>query len=274
MKEETLVKKVICTTPRLHGAGILATVPWCPGCHCGIIHRLLCEVIEELGIQDRAVGIPGIGCSAAITSAMETDLIWSLHGREFVVGTGVKRAVPEAIVYYTVGDGGLLAIGSGHFLNVMGRGEKLTGIFVNNSGYGRTGGQVAPTTLSGMRTTTTPYGRDPEVQGFPIHAAELAAVMKGVAYSARVTVHTAANFQRAKRAMKTAFQKQIDGIGYSILEILSSCPTNWQLSSVDCLKFIDEWMIPEYPLGEFKNVDSIDRSYSPELTKVGMIMKA
>lgn len=273
MKEKSVAKKLVCTIPRLHTGWMLAFVPWCPGCHCGIINRLLCEVMEELDIQDRAIGVMGLGCSAAITPSIDTDRVWTPHGRELVVASAVKRCVPESVVYSTVGDGALLAIGSGHFLNAAARGEKITIIFVNNGGYGRTGGQLAPTTLAGMKSTTTPYGRDPQVTGFPLHAAEIAATMKGVAYSARGTVHTAANYQRAKKAVRTAFQKQLDGIGFSIVEILSACPTNWQLNPVDCLDFIDRWMIPEFPLGEFKNVDSIDYSFDPALTKLGMVIR-
>ena len=273
MKKEAPAKKVICTIPRLHDGWMLSLAPWCPGCHIGIINRLLCEVLEELGIQDRAIGIMGLGCSAALTPSIDTDRVWTPHGRELAVASSVKRCVPQSVVYSTVGDGALLAIGAAHFLNAAARGEKITVIFVNNGGYGRTGGQVAPTTLAGMKSTTTPYGRDPQLTGFPIHGAEIAAAMKGVAYSTRVTVHTAANYRQTKRALKTAFQKQMDGIGFGIVEILAACPTNWQLSPVDSLDFIDKRMIPEFPLGEFKNVDSIDYSFDPELTKLGMVIR-
>jgi 2-oxoglutarate ferredoxin oxidoreductase subunit beta len=259
MKKEAPAKKVICTIPRLHDGWMLSLAPWCPGCHIGIINRLLCEVMEELGIQDRAIGVMGLGCSAAITPSIDTDRVWTPHGRELAVASVVKRFVPQSVVYATVGDGALLAIGAAHFLNTAARGEKITAIFVNNGGYGRTGGQVAPTTLAGMKSTTTPYGRDPQVTGFPLHGAEIASAIKGVAYSVRVTVHTAANYRQTKRAIRTAFH--------------SACPTNWQLSPVDSLEFIDKWMIPEFPLGEFKNVDSIDYSFDPELTKLGMVIR-
>jgi len=174
------------------------------------------------------------------------------------MGTAIKRIHPDAVVFTVQGDGDLGAIGLGCFMNALLRAENLTTIFLNNGTYGMTGGQMAPTTLLGQRTTTTEAGRDARASGFPTHGAELAAIMPGVAYSARVTVHTAANFQRAKKALRTAFQKQIDGIGYGFVEFLSACPQVWRMDPIECLRFIDEDMIAEYPLGEFKNVDSID----------------
>jgi len=173
------------------------------------------------------------------------------------MATALKRIHPDTVLITCQGDGDLGAIGLGCFMNALSRGEKLTTIFLNNAGYGMTGGQMAPTTLLGQVTTTSPGGRDPEIAGYPIHVAELAAVMKGTAYSARVTVHTPANYQKAKKAIKLALQKQIEGIGYGFVEFLSACPASWRMTPSECLEFIDEKMLAEYPLGEFKNVDRI-----------------
>jgi len=174
------------------------------------------------------------------------------------MATALKRIHPDTIVITCQGDGDLGAIGLGCFMNALSRGEKLTTIFLNNAGYGQTGGQMAPTSLLGQITTTTPGGRDPGTSGYPLHVAELAAVMRGTAYSARVSVHTPANFQRAKKAVKLALQKQIDGIGYGFVEFLSACPPSWRMSPDECWEFIDKNMLAEYALGEFKNVDRID----------------
>lgn len=232
---------------------------YCPGCHYGIIARLLCEVMEELGIEGKAIGLAGVGCSFG-GMPLTIDIDWTScpHGRAPTMATAIKRIHPDATVFTVQGDGDLGAIGLGSFMNALVRGENLTTVFLNNAVYGTTGGQMAPTTLLGMKTTTTPMGRELKTTGYPLHIPELAATMKGVSYSARCTVHTPANFQKARKALKTAFQKQIDGIGYSLVEFVSACPPGWGLNPLDCLDFISEKMLEEYPLGEFKNVDSID----------------
>jgi 2-oxoglutarate ferredoxin oxidoreductase subunit beta len=254
MKGEVVTREKVYGSPKLR-----VPLPFrffCPGCHYGVIVRLICEVLEELGIEGRAVGLAGVGCSfGPIPVAIDIDFTACPHGRAPAMATAIKRIHPEAVVFTVQGDGDLGAIGLGCFMNALLRGEKLTTIFLNNACYGTTGGQMAPTTILGMRTTTTPEGRDPRTTGYPLHAAELVATMKGVAYSARCTVHTPGNFRRAKKAVKTAFQKQMDGIGYGFVEFLSACPTNWRLSPPDCLKFISEKMITEYPPAEFKNID-------------------
>lgn len=255
MKEKAIAKEKVCGRPRLRN---LMPGITCPGCHYGIIIRLLCEVIDEMGIEDNIIGLAGVGCSYAWPMTFDIDFASCPHGRAPAMATAIKRIHPESVVFTVQGDGDLGAIGLGCFMNALLRGEKLTTIFLNNAGYGMTGGQMAPTTLPGMRTTTTPYGRDPKTTGYPLHAAELVATMKSVAYSARCTVHTPANYQRAKRATKMAFKKQIDGIGYGFVEFLSACPSVWGLSPVESLQFIEEKMLAEFPLGEFKNVDSID----------------
>ena len=253
MSAENKVK--VCATPKLRS---FVPILHCPGCHYGIIIRLLCENIEELGIEDRSILLGGVGCSFLWPAMFNLDCAACPHGRAPAMATAIKRIHPDAILVTCQGDGDLGAIGLGCFMNALSRGEKLTTIFLNNAGYGMTGGQMAPTTLLGQVTTTTPEGRDPKTSGYPIHVAELAAVMKGVAYSARVSVHTPANYQRAKKAVKIALQKQIDGIGYSFVEFLSACPASWRMTPSECLAFINERMIAEYPLGEFKNVDRID----------------
>ena len=230
----------------------------CPGCHYGIIFRLVCEVIEELGIEGRTIFVGGGGCSGRWARYLDVDTFGGLHGPGPAIATAIKRIRPEAVVFVMQGDGEQGAIGLGYFLSAALRAEKLTILGLNNACYGTTGGQMAPTTLLGMRTSTTPYGRDPTNDGFPFHAPEIAAMMKGTAYAARVSVHTPANRQRAKKALKTAFEKQIAGVGFSIVEFLAACPPNWHLDPVECLSFIEEKMSKEFPLGEFKNVDSID----------------
>ncbi len=249
---ETFTKEKIVGRP---GLRTMAPSTYCPGCHYGIITRVICETLEELGIAGQAIGLAGVGCSYG-SKPMHIDADWIScpHGRAPAMATAIKRIHPEAVVFTCQGDGDLGAIGIGAFMSALLRGEKLTTIFLNNAGYGQTGGQMAPTTVMGMRTTTTQQGRN-ESHGYPLHGAELGASMKGVAYAARVTVHTPANFQRAKKAVKTAFQKQIDNIGYGFVEFVSACPSVWGMSPVECLTFITENMLKEYPLGEFKNLD-------------------
>jgi 2-oxoglutarate ferredoxin oxidoreductase subunit beta len=232
----------------------------CPGCHYGIIYRIICEVIEDLGIEGETIGLSGVGCSF-IGAPMAVDIDWTAcpHGRAPAMATAIKRIHPEATVLTVQGDGDLGAIGLGCFMNALVRGENLTTVFLNNAVYGTTGGQMAPTTLLGMKTTTTPDGRGIQANGYPLHVPELAATMRGVAYAARCTVHTPANFQKAKKSLKTALQKQIDGIGYGIVEFISACPPGWGMKPLECLDFISEKMLEEYPLGEFKNVDKLDQ---------------
>ena len=256
MSQAPITEKVI-GTPRLR-----MPMPFeffCPGCHYGIITRLICETIEELGFEDRAVGLAGVGCSfGPMPMFIGVDFTSCPHGRAPAMATAIKRIHPDSVVFTIQGDGDLGAIGLGCFMNALLRGEKLTTIFLNNACYGTTGGQMAPTTMLGQKTTTTPQGRDPRKEGYPLHAAELVSTMQGVAYSARCTVHTPANFQQAKKALRTAFSKQIDGIGYGFVEFLSACPANWALPPLECLDSISDRMIPEFPLGEFKNLDTIE----------------
>ena len=243
-------------TPRLwvrHPAGCRQ----CPGCHHPIIERLIADVVGDLGVEDDTVFITGVGCSTRAFAVMDFDGISTAHGRAPDVGTAIKRTLHGRPVVITIqGDGDCIAIGAGSLLAAVGRAERITVFMANNGNFGTTGGQMAPTTLTGQITTTTPTGRD-DSTGFPMHVPELLATLKGCAYSARGSVHTPANYQRTKKLMKTAVQKQIDDTGFSFVEILSACPPDWRLTPVESLKWIEEHMIPEFPLGEFKNIESI-----------------
>lgn len=254
-EQDNRTAEVVCGWPRYR---LRNATLHCPGCHYGIIQRLVCEALEEMGVGDRAIfGSVGGGCGAMWILNLDIDCLGIIHGPGQAMASAVKRVHPEAVVICSGGDGEM-ALGGGYFLAALQRGEKFTTIFLNNGVFGTTGGQMAPTTLLGMRTTTSVNGRDPRSTGFPLHVAELAAGFKGTAYSARVSVHTPARRQQAKKAFKTAIRKQLDGVGYSLVEFLSACPVNWGLEPGECLRFIEEKTIAEFPLGEFKNVDSID----------------
>jgi len=254
MSENGQKKKLVCGTPTLR-TGFPSM--YCPGCHYGIITRVICEVLEEMNLGGKTIGFAGVGCSFG-GAPISIGIDWAScpHGRAPAMATATKRIHPDALVFTLHGDGDLGAIGLGCYLSAVLRNETLTTIFLNNAGYGQTGGQMAPTTLLGMKTTTTQEGRKKE-DGFPFHGAEMAAHMKATAYSARVSVHTPANFKKAKKALKTAFQKQLDGAGYSFVEFLSACPSVWGMSPVESVNYIKEHMTKEFELGEFKNVDSI-----------------
>jgi 2-oxoglutarate ferredoxin oxidoreductase subunit beta len=230
-----------------------AVFHYCPGCGHSIIHRITCEVIDELGIQEKAIGVPPPGCSVFAYYYFDVDMVESAHGRGAAVATGIKRAYPEAVVFTYQGDGDLSAIGTAETLHAANRGENITAIFVNNAVYGMTGGQMAPTTMLGMKTTTSPYGRDNRFEGYPIRMSEILGQVRGTCYIERVAVNSPSNIRRARKAIKKAFQCQIDGLGYSLVEILSPCPTNWKKSSVEAWKWVDEVMAREFPLGIIKD---------------------
>jgi len=230
-----------------------AVFHYCPGCGHSIIHRLICEVIDELNIQDKTIGVPPPGCSVFAYYYFDVDMVESAHGRGAAVATGIKRANPEAIVFSYQGDGDLAAIGTGETLHAANRGENITAIFINNAVYGMTGGQMAPTTMVGMKTTTSPFGREPQFEGHPIKMSEIIGQVDGAAYVERVAVNSPANIRKAKKAIKKAFQNQIDGKGYSLVEILSPCPTNWKMGSIESWKWVDEVMSKKFPLGLIKD---------------------
>ncbi len=235
----------------------LSPVPfhYCPGCTHGIVHRLVAEALDELDICGKAVGIAPVGCSVFAYNYFECDMIEAAHGRAPAVATGVKRTHPDNIVFTYQGDGDLAAIGTAETVHVGARGENITIIFINNCIYGMTGGQMAPTTLPGQVTTTSPYGRDRRIQGSPIHVCEMLSTLDGVAYAERVAVNTVPNIKNAKKAIVKAFQNQIDKKGLSIVEVLSTCPTNWGMTPEKALEWVKTDMIPFYPLGVYKDTD-------------------
>ena len=228
---------------------------YCPGCGHGIIHRLLAEVIDELGIRERVVGVAPVGCSVLIYDYINCDMYEAAHGRAPAIATGCKRVHPDLIVFTYQGDGDLASIGTAEIVHAAARGENITVIFVNNAVYGMTGGQMAPTTLLGQKTTTSPYGRSSKREGYPIRIAEMLATLNGAAYIARVSTHSPKEIIRAKRALKKAFETQIKGLGFSLVEFLSQCPTNWRLSPSEAVKWVGEKMMAYYPLGEFKTLE-------------------
>ncbi|MBQ3045249.1 MAG: 2-oxoglutarate oxidoreductase [Clostridia bacterium] len=233
----------------------LADVPlhYCPGCTHGIIHRLVAEVIDELGIEGRTVGVAPVGCSVFAYNYFNCDMIEAAHGRAPAVATGVKRSLPENIVFTYQGDGDLAAIGTAETVHSAARGENITIIFVNNAIYGMTGGQMAPTTLPGQVTQTSPYGRNPEQVGLPVKVCELLSNVDGATYLERVAVNNVKNVKNAKKAIKKAFRNQLEGKGFSLVEVLSTCPTNWGLKPDKALEWLEENMIPYYPLGVYKD---------------------
>ncbi len=225
---------------------------FCPGCTHGIAHRLVAEALDELGITDRTIGIPGVGCCVFLYHYLTIDVLEAPHGRAPAVATGMKRAQPDKIIFNYQGDGDMAAIGTSEIIHAANRGENITVIFINNTVYGMTGGQMAPTTLLGQQTTTSPYGRNFQTEGYPIRMAELLATLEGVAYSARVSLHKPKNVVQAKKAIVKAFEMQINQMGFSMVELLSTCNTNWRVSPVEALDKIENEMIPYFPLGVFK----------------------
>lgn len=225
---------------------------YCPGCTHGIIHRLVAEVLEELGVLETSIGVAPVGCSVLAYEYFDFDMQEASHGRAPAVATGIKRVTPDNVVFTYQGDGDLASIGTAEIIHVAHRAEKLTTIFVNNAIYGMTGGQMAPTTLIGQKATTAPYGRTAAVNGMPLRMSEMLATIDGAVFVERVSVHNPAAVRKAKKAIKEAFECQIAGKGFAMVEVLSTCPTNWGMTPVDGLKWLEENMIPYYPLGNFK----------------------
>ncbi len=228
---------------------------YCPGCTHGIIHRLVAEVLDELGIEGSTVGIASVGCTYNSYEYFNCDMIQAAHGRAPAVATGVRRSLPDKTVFTYQGDGDLAAIGTAEIVHAATRGEKITTIFVNNAIYGMTSGQMAPTTLVGQVSTTSPFGRKPELHGYPIRVSEMLSTLEGAVYVERVAVNNVANIKKAKAAIKKAFQVQLAGLGFSLVEVLSTCPTNWGLNPPKALEWLEANMIPHYPLGNFRNVE-------------------
>ena len=228
---------------------------YCPGCHHGIVHRLVAEVIDELGVREKTIAIASVGCSVLAYEYFNVDSIAALHGRAPATATGAKRVHPDNVVFTYQGDGDLAGIGIAEIIHAAARGEKFTTIFVNNAIYGMTGGQMAPTTLEGQITVTSPKGRDHNGMGYAIRMSEIISTLEGVVYVARVAVNTPARIIEAKKAIKKAFEKQIAGEGFAMVEVLSTCPTNWKMSAVDAGKWVDSSMVPYFPLGVFKDTE-------------------
>ncbi|MGN0653665.1 MAG: thiamine pyrophosphate-dependent enzyme [Oscillospiraceae bacterium] len=226
---------------------------YCPGCTHGIIHRILCEVIDEMGIEGDSIGVCPVGCSVMAYDYFACDMIEAPHGRAPAVATGVKRSNPDKFVFTYQGDGDLAAIGTAETVHAATRGENIVVIFVNNGTYGMTGGQMAPTTLPGQVTQTTPYGRDPKIQGYPVRVCEMLSTLDGTALAQRVAVDSVPHIKEAKKAIRKAFENQKDKKGFSIIEVLSTCPTNWGLSPIEAIERLRNEVIPYYPLGVYKD---------------------
>jgi len=246
--DTTEALKAVYTRPRS-----LTDVPmrYCPGCTHGIAHRLVAEVLDELDIKDRTIAIATVGCSVYAYEYFDTDAVQAAHGRGPAVATGIKRCQPDAIVFTYQGDGDLAAIGLAEVMHAAARAENFTVVFINNAVFGMTQGQMAPTTLMGQKTTTTPLGRSLEQGGYPLNICELLAQIPGVAYLARETMTSPKRVRQAKRSLKKAFQAQMEGIGFSLVELVSSCPTWWHMKPLEALQWIEEVMLNQYPLKVF-----------------------
>jgi 2-oxoglutarate ferredoxin oxidoreductase subunit beta len=225
---------------------------YCPGCSHGVAHRLVAEAIDEMGERENTVGIAPVGCSVFAYDYFNMDFAEAAHGRAPAMATGLKRVNPDMTVFTYQGDGDLASIGAAEILHAAGRGENITVIFINNAIYGMTGGQMAPTTLAGQRTTSSPLGRDIETTGFPLKMCEILSQLDGAAYIVRRSLHDAANIRKAKKAVRQAFEVQRQGLGFSMVELLSNCPTNWGMTAEESLGWIEDHMIPIFPLGDFK----------------------
>ena len=226
---------------------------YCPGCTHGIIHRLVAEVIDELGIEGKTIGIAPVGCSVMAYNYFNCDMIEAPHGRAPAVATGIKRSRPQNIVFTYQGDGDLASIGTCETVHAAARGENITIIFVNNAIYGMTGGQMAPTSLPGQITQTSPYGRDVATQGYPVKVCEMLSQLDGAGYLERVAVNNVKNIKNAKKAILKAFKNQVEGKGFSLIEVVSTCPTNWGLTPEKALEWLSDNMLPYYPLGVYKD---------------------
>lgn len=230
---------------------------YCPGCTHGIAHRLIAEVLDEMGIREQTIGVAPVGCSVFAYKYLSCDFVEAAHGRAPAMATGIKRVLPDRIVFTYQGDGDLASIGMSEIMHAASRGENITVIFLNNAIYGMTGGQMAPTTISGQKTTSSPAGRDVEVTGFPIHMAEILATLDGVSYVVRRSLHDPINIRKAKKAVHTAFEVQRQGLGLAMVELLSTCPTNWGLTPVEALSWVENHMVPVFPLEDFKVIPAV-----------------
>jgi 2-oxoglutarate ferredoxin oxidoreductase subunit beta len=230
---------------------------YCPGCTHGVAHRLIAEVLDEMGVAEKTIGVAPVGCSVFAYNYFDTDFVEAAHGRAPAMATGIKRVLPDRVVFTYQGDGDLASIGMGEIMHAAGRGENITVIFINNAIYGMTGGQMAPTSLPGQKTTSSPNGRDVELQGYPLKMSEMISTMDGAGYVVRRSLHDPKNIRQAKKALRMAFETQIHGLGFSMVELLSTCPTNWGITPLESLKWVEEHMLPVFPLGDYKISSSV-----------------
>ena len=224
----------------------------CPGCTHGVAHRLVAEVLDEMDLRQKTIGVASVGCSVFAYNYFDFDFVQTAHGRAPAMATGVKRSLPDRVVFTYQGDGDLASIGMAEIVHAAARGENITVIFINNTNYGMTGGQMAPTTLPGQKTTSSPNGRDVEQQGFPIRVSEMLSKLDGASYIVRRSMHDPKNIRLAKKAIRIAFETQVRGLGFSLVELLSTCPTNWNLTPVNAKAWLEEHMVTYYPLGDYK----------------------
>jgi 2-oxoglutarate ferredoxin oxidoreductase subunit beta len=234
-----------------------AVTHYCPGCTHGTGHRLIAEVLDDMGVREETIGVAAVGCSVFSYNYFDTDFVEAPHGRAPAMATGIKRVMPDRMVFTYQGDGDLVSIGMGEIMHAAARGDNITVIFVNNAIYGMTGGQMAPTTLSGQVTTSSTLGRDVVETGQPIKMSEIIATMDGPSYVVRRSMHDAANIRKAKKAVRTAFEAQARGLGFSMVELLSTCPTNWGMTPEASTHWLAENMLPAYPLGDYKVADEL-----------------
>ena len=225
---------------------------YCPGCTHGIAHRLIAEVIDEMDIREKTIGVAPVGCAVFAYNYYDFDFVEAPHGRAPAMATGIKRVVQDRYVFTYQGDGDLASIGMAEIMHVAGRGENITTIFINNAIYGMTGGQMAPTTLAGQKTSSSPNGRDIETMGIPLRMSEVLAKMDGASYIVRRSLHDPKNIRMAKKAIRMAFETQKRGLGFSMVELLSTCPSNWAMTPVESTHWLEEHMIPYYPIGDYK----------------------
>jgi 2-oxoglutarate ferredoxin oxidoreductase subunit beta len=233
------------------------TTTYCPGCTHGVAHRLVAEVLEEMGVLDKTIGVAPVGCAVFAYNYFSTDFVEAPHGRAPAMATGIKRVLPDRVVFSYQGDGDLASIGMGEIVHAAARGENITVIFINNANYGMTGGQMAPTTLPGMKTTSSPRGRDVETQGYPIRMCEMLSTLDGAGYIVRRSLHDPKNIRLAKKAIRMAFETQVRGLGFAMVELLSTCPTNWNMTAAEAMKFVEDKMAAYFPPGDYKVSPSV-----------------
>ncbi len=253
MAQETMNETVVFQRP---DALLPVVTNYCPGCAHGIVNRLVAEVMDDMDIEGKTIGVAPVGCSVLSYDFFGCDMIEAAHGRAPAVATGVKRVLPDQVVFAYQGDGDLASIGMAETVHAATRGENITIIFINNAIYGMTGGQMAPTSLPNQVTQTSPYGRDSQTAGYPIRVCELLSTLDGVAYLERVTVDMPKHVRAAKKAIRHAFDNQIQGVGYSLVEVVSTCPTNWKMTPQESFAWMRENMLPYYPLGVYKDVQA------------------